>query len=181
MKTYNICIEDDSEEFTISLVETPAIEENFIALNKKEKQIEYLSIEDKKEIIGAILIPNKLIYRNDNGNEYNIVFNAETIEKIVMLWLNNHNFSLAHKDNVDNIALIECWIKTTSTDKSNYLGFDLPIGTAFIRAKVMDNDIWEAIKTHRFNGFSIEGFVNYTEINEDDIKLEQIKELLKNQ
>jgi hypothetical protein len=54
----------------ISVVETPAIEENFVALNKHELQLKEVN-KEKRILMGAALIPDKSIYRrNDKGDEY---------------------------------------------------------------------------------------------------------------
>ena len=65
---------DDSDLETgidaISIVESPAIEEDFIAL--KSKEFKFKQIDKKKKILmGPLLVPNKPIYRKDeNGKEY---------------------------------------------------------------------------------------------------------------
>ena len=53
----------------ISIVENPAIEEDFIALKKQDK-IKLAEVDKEKKILmGALLIPNKPIYRqNDEEN-----------------------------------------------------------------------------------------------------------------
>jgi len=53
--------EDDGIE-AISLVEFPAIEQNFLALSKHK--VEFKTIDsDKRIIIGLALVPDKKIYR----------------------------------------------------------------------------------------------------------------------
>jgi hypothetical protein len=46
----------------VSVVESPAIEENFIALSKHEVELKEVNTE-KRILMGAALIPNKKIYR----------------------------------------------------------------------------------------------------------------------
>ena len=63
---------DDNEDLTgieaISIVENPAIEEDFIALNN-EQVIQLAQVDkEKKILLGALLIPNKPIYRKSGGN-----------------------------------------------------------------------------------------------------------------
>ncbi len=56
----------DDQEITgieaISVVENPAIEEDFIALKNEEIKLAEVSTE-KRILLGALLIPNKPIYR----------------------------------------------------------------------------------------------------------------------
>ena len=60
----------------ISLVETPAVEENFVALSSNE--IKMKEIDSEKRIsLGAVLIPEQKVLRKDNeGNPYYIFFMA---------------------------------------------------------------------------------------------------------
>jgi len=82
MKTYEATFKDDSEGvFAISLVNDPATQETFIALSKQE-QIQLAEVDKEKRIlIGLVLQPDQLIYRNQGGEEFNIVFSAETINQ----------------------------------------------------------------------------------------------------
>ena len=49
----------------ISIVENPAIEENFLALKNEEIKLAEID-KEKKILMGALLIPNKPIYRTDH-------------------------------------------------------------------------------------------------------------------
>jgi hypothetical protein len=74
--TYEIKFEEGKVDgvFGISLVEDPAIQSNFIALSKQQK-IQLSTIDNEKRILlGAVLVPDLPIYRNQNGMEFNIVF-----------------------------------------------------------------------------------------------------------
>ena len=74
----------DDEEITgieaISVVENPAIEEDFIALKNEEIKLAEVSAE-KRILLGALLIPNKPIYRRKGDEEYYIYFSKDTVEK----------------------------------------------------------------------------------------------------
>ena len=57
----------------ISIVSAPAIESNFIAL--KSQQVQFATVDaDKQILIGAALIPDKPIYRNQDGEEFHCYF-----------------------------------------------------------------------------------------------------------
>ena len=66
---------DENQEMSgidaISIVESPAIEEDFIALKSNEIKLKEIS-KEKKILMGPLLIPNKPIYRNNEGDEYYI-------------------------------------------------------------------------------------------------------------
>ena len=66
---------DEDQEMTgieaISIVENPAIEADFVALKADEIKLAEVS-KEKKILMGALLVPNKPIYRkNGEDDEYN--------------------------------------------------------------------------------------------------------------
>ena len=72
-------IKDEQEDgvFAISLVESPAIEEDFVKLGKHEVELKVID-EEKRILVGFALIPDKKIYRaqkvGDEVKEFNIYF-----------------------------------------------------------------------------------------------------------
>ena len=70
----------DSETYAISLVDEPAIEEEFVALKKDEEKVEIQLSDDAKHMLyGAVLVPDKDIYRNNGEQEFYISFSKESI------------------------------------------------------------------------------------------------------
>ena len=176
MKCYKVT---GGDLFAVSLVEDPAIESNFIALSK-EKQIIQLENE-KRLLVGAALIPNKPIYRNINGKEFYISFDEATIEKLAQDFLANdyqHNITIEHQQGVDDIAVVESWIKTSENDKSVGYGLNEPIGTWFISVKVNNDEIWDKVKNGDYKGFSIEAMVGLDENLELNNQLSMNEELI---
>lgn len=176
MKCYKVT---GGDLFAVSLVEDPAIESNFIALSK-EKQIIQLENE-KRLLVGAALIPNKPIYRNINGKEFYISFDEATIEKLAQDFLANdyqHNITIEHQQGVDDITVVESWIKTSENDKSVGYGLNEPIGTWFISVKVNNEEIWNKVKNGDYKGFSIEAMVGLDENLELNNQLIMNEELI---
>ena len=176
MKCYKVT---GGDLFAVSLVEDPAIESNFIALSK-EKQIIQLENE-KRLLVGAALIPNKPIYRNINGKEFYISFDEATIEKLAQDFLANdyqHNITIEHQQGVDDITVVESWIKTSENDKSVGYGLNEPIGTWFISVKVNNEEIWNRVKNGDYKGFSIEAMVGLDENLELNNQLSMNEELI---
>lgn len=176
MKCYKVT---GGDLFAVSLVEDPAIESNFIALSK-EKQIIQLENE-KRLLVGAALIPNKPIYRNINGKEFYISFDEATIEKLAQDFLANdyqHNITIEHQEGVDDITVVESWIKTSENDKSVGYGLNEPIGTWFISVKVNNDEIWNKVKNGDYKGFSIEAMVGLDENLELNNQLSMNEELI---
>ena len=90
MKIVELIIDErDSESGidAVSVVESPAIEENFIAL--AEQKIELKEIDAEKRILmGAALIPNKKIYRvnEKTKEEFEIFFSEQTVRQAMELF-----------------------------------------------------------------------------------------------
>lgn len=169
--------------YAISLVEDPAIESNFIALSKQKTSIQLQN--EKRLLVGPALIPDKPIYRNINGREFYISFDQATIEKLAQDFLANdyqHNITTAHREDADDIVVVESWIKTSDNDKSVDYGFNEPIGTWFVSVKVNNEDVWNRVKNGEFKGFSIEAIVGLDEtleLNKDLSMNEELIEKLK--
>ena len=194
MRIIELIIDEEQENGidAISIVEHPAIEENFIALNKK-KEYKFQEVDKEKRILmGALLIPNKAIYRKDKEDEYYIYFTKKTIRKASELFLqkgNQHNSTFEHLYKIDGLTLVESWIvEDKEKDKSALYGMDVPVGTWMGSVKVDNEEVWnDYVKTGIVKGFSIEGFFTEREREEElkkeieaGLKLLEIKqELLK--
>lgn len=180
LKKYSV-VADSSDVYAISLVEEPAIEIDYVAFDKdKEDKPNLKFIEDKQSekymILGPALIPDKNIYRNYDGNEFYVSFSAECIEKLSYKFMRtcygDGCFTKDHESFAQGCSLAESWIKTSENDKSVDYGFDCPIGTWFIAAKIDSIDLWDSIKKGERKGFSIESWVDLEEIIENKDKKE---------
>ena len=180
LKKYSV-VADSSEIYNISLVEEPAIEVDYVAFDKdKETKPNLKFIEDKQNekymILGPALIPDKNIYRNYDGNEFYVSFSAECIEKLSHNFIKNCYgagcFTKDHESFAQGCSLAESWIKTSENDKSVEYGFDCPIGTWFVAAKIDSIELWDSIKKGERKGFSIESWVDLEEIIENKDKKE---------
>jgi len=165
MKTIELYI-DEENEFSgieaISVVENPAIEEDFIALKKQQVQLAEVD-KEKRILMGAALVPNKKIYRTNGEDEYNIFFSEDTVRKASELFLSSgkqNNSTLEHDVKLNGLSVVESWIiEDKKKDKSKKYGFDLPIGTWMVSVKVNNDEIWnDFVKEGKVKGFSIEGF-----------------------
>ena len=165
MKTIELYI-DEENEFSgieaISVVENPAIEEDFIALKKHEVQLAEVDAE-KRILMGPALIPNKQIYRTNGEEEYNIFFSEDTVKKASELFLSRgkqNNSTLEHQVDLQGLSVVESWIiEDSNMDKSKKYGLSLPKGTWMVSVKVNNDDIWNNyVKEGKVKGFSIEGF-----------------------
>ena len=149
----------------ISIVDKPAIQENFIALSKQDK-VQLADVDtDKRILMGAALIPNKNIYRQDSEEEegYYIYFSEETVKKASELFLiegNQNKSTLEHQAELSGLSVVESWIVEDEVhDKSRKYGLEMPVGTWMVSMKVNNEDVWQDyVKTGAVKGFSIEGY-----------------------
>lgn len=165
----------------IALVTNPAIEELFLAFSKEEDNKNDVEIkfafanEEKRVVCGPAMIPDKKILRyTEDGQPFYVYFSADTIEQIAQDFLHNNKnraWNIQHEENTyeDDVYIVESWIITNSElDKSRALGFDLPVGTWMISAKINNDELWERVKNGELRGFSIDGLFGvgneYTEL-----------------
>ena len=187
MRIIELLIDEDellSGIEAISIVDRPAIQEHFIAL--KEQQRHQLAEVDKEKriLMGAALVPNKEIYRNDGEDEYYIYFSEDTVRKASELFLmrgNQNKSTLEHQAELHGLSVVESWIIEDEVhDKSVKYGMELPVGTWMVSMKVNNEDVWENyVKTGLVKGFSIEGYftdkVNMGEIKTvDEVEADEI-------
>jgi hypothetical protein len=180
MKTLEVVFEPDTNDgvYAISLVENPAIEVNFIALKEGEKMQFSILEEEKRLLMGAVLVPDKKILRVDaSGEPFWVVFKSETIRQAMeFFYKNGHqsNSTLEHdyKMQLDNVTFVESWIKEDEIhDKSVKYGFSEPVGTWFSVMKVDNDEVWQKVKAGEVQGFSIDGIFNFKNADMDFQKI----------
>ena len=193
MRIVELVIDENDETSgieAISVVETPAIEENFVALNKHELQLKEVN-KEKRILMGAALIPDKSIYRrNDKGDEYYIYFSKDTVRRASELFFkrsNHKNATYEHKQPIEGMTIVESWIvENTKKDKSAHYGLNVPEGTWMVSMKVDNDEIYEKAKNGEVKGFSIEGYFadkldmssQSIEEYERQLTIEELKEII---
>lgn len=193
LETYELFIDEDSDFSgieAISIVENPAIEEDFIALKAQEVKLTEVN-KERRILMGAALIPNKEIYRRNSEGEYYITFSSETVRKASQLFLSRgkqNNATLEHEVEIGGLSVVESWIiEDEVQDKSRKYGLNMPIGTWMVAIKVNNEQIWEEfVKTNRVKGFSIEGFFtdkldkSKQEYDAEELAAQKAIEIIKN-
>ncbi|QDP52952.1 MAG: putative peptidase [Prokaryotic dsDNA virus sp.] len=195
-KITELVISDSNEELAIdaiSLVTDPAIEVDFVYFNKGKNNLTLAKIdEEKRMLVSPALIPNKNIYRYNaqTDQDYYVFFSKETVRKASEMYLkhnNHHKATYQHEERVSGVLTVESWIKEDDKyDKSIAYGFDLPIGTWFVKMRIDNDDMWERIKSGELKGLSIEGYfvdkmemmTKNSEISDEDL-LNSLAEILK--
>lgn len=153
----------------ISLVKHPAIEQNWIAFSedggeaKPDPRFAFKTVDEEQRIVaGPAMIPDKLIYRmGQDGEEFFVFFTADTIRDLSEKFLlqgRQNNVTIEHEATVNDLSVVESWlVEDPERDKSQVYGFDLPVGSWFVKLKVLNDDIWQLVKTKEVEGFSVEG------------------------
>lgn len=182
---------DEKDELSgvdaISVVESPAIESNFVAL--KSEEIKLAQVDSEKRILmGAVLIPEKPIYRKNGEDEYYIYFSKDTVNKASQLFFKNgnqNNWTLEHNKEIKGLTVVESWIvEDTQKDKSAIYNLSVPVGSWMASVKVEDDTIWnDYVKTGKVKGFSLEGYFadkleEKKQLSKQPSVIEQIKQII---
>ena len=179
MKLFELIIGDNEfgeeidEVFKISLVETPAIESNFVFFDKEEMQFARVD-DEKRMVMGPILIPNKNILRVDGaGNAYEVFFSRETVAKLAQNYLKQKytdQANIEHETDVDGVTLVESWVvESAEKDKSKLYGLTVPVGAWMGTFHIENEKVWdEYVKTGKVKGFSIEGLFTHLDKTEQE-------------
>ena len=157
-----------------------------IEREKMSKQYFQVDSEEKRIVLGPAMIPEMKIFRKDAmGNPYYVFFSSETIKMIAEKYMRNkyldNNDQMHDGKAVQDVYVIESWIKEDENDKSVKYGYgDLPVGTWFVSMKVKNEDIWNKVKEGKLNGFSVSGFFEEVQaFTKEEMFLYQVAEILK--
>ena len=187
MKIIELIIDEEAELFgidAISIVSEPAINSSFIALNEDKIQLAEVDA-DRHILLGAALIPDKPIYRNQGGEEFHVYFSKRTVRRAMELFFkfgNQSNTTLEHEHKLNGLSVVESWIvESKEQDKSALYGLDVPVGTWCVSVKVENDAVWsEWVKEKKVSGFSIEGFFcDRFKAQQDAKMMEELSEILK--
>lgn len=187
MKIVELIMDDDDiyGVDAISMVDVPAIGENFVHF--KEQQVQFKEADKEKRILlGAALTPDRPIYRKgEDGEEFYVFMSKETVRKAAERYLMKGlqgSSTLMHEEEVKGCVVVESWIKEGEHDKSMNFGMDLPNGTWCVAMKINNDVIWnEWVKEGKVKGFSIEAFfVDKMKVEKPEEKaLREIEQLAK--
>ena len=181
MDIVELILDEENDEMigieAVSIVSQPAIEESFVALSSDE--IKLAKVDDEKRIVmGAALVPNKMIFRKRNDTMFYVYFSKETIRRASELFFQNgnqNNATLEHEMKANNLTVVESWIvEDEAKDKSAIYNLDLPVGSWVISMKIEDDELWQQIKEgKKYTGFSIEGyFADRAKVQKDSTEQE---------
>ena len=171
-KVYYINI-DESEElgmFSVSLVDFPAVETQFLCFNEEKPKQLFFAKPEEHIITGVALRANLPIYRVNpkTGEEYYVVFTKETIKKMIARYSKQgmmNNVDLQHSGElVSGVYMVESFIINDERGIRPKEFSDIEDGSWIVSYYVEDEDLWNKIKNgNDLNGFSISCIANLTE------------------
>ena len=193
MERYNVVFNEEKQEgvYAISVVESPAMESMFLALSKDSKPSLNIELKESEEgkkeniLLGVALIPDKPVYRNQGGQEFEIIFSKDTIKKAAHNFLKmgyQHNSSVEHEESIKGVSIVESWIvKDANNDAANAYGLnkdDIVEGAWIVKMKCDNKDIYDKAISGEIKGFSIDGLFDLEKVNlKTDVKMsEELKE-----
>lgn len=170
MKVYEAIYNNTETQgvYGISLVENPAMEDEWIALSEQKAELQFAAVDEAKRLLlGAVLIPEKKIYRNIDGNEFYITFTKETIGQLAHDFItkgNQNNSSAEHKTQLSDVSFVESWqVEDPNIDKSALYGKKYEKGTWVTMAKVSP-ELYKQATDGTFKGFSIDALLGLQEL-----------------
>jgi hypothetical protein len=156
--------EQDAILESISIVDKPAIEREFMYFSEDGRQMLYFQeVEDQRIVVSPAMIPDKMIPRKDkNGSIYYVYFSKDTVAKAAeyLMKYNKQSHSNVNHQRIysNDMYVMESWIKESENDKSADYGFaDLPVGSWFVKFRILNDEVWDKIKQGQLRGLSVEG------------------------
>lgn len=191
---YRAVVNDDDESgmLTISLVDAPAVEVDFLYFDEDKKPLAFsVENEEERKVLGVVMTADTPIYRRDaNGMEYYIVYDKQTIEKMTEKYLKQNrqnNVDLSHSFELEEgIYLNEIFIKNTGKGIAPTGFEEVNDGSLFAIFHIENDKVWSAIKEGTFKGFSLSGLfqtelvqLNKQNNNKTKMKLNKVKQILR--
>lgn len=145
----------------------PAIMSKGIAFHAQDRPKEMFFADKLKYRIAAPMMIPMEIYRNEEGEEYDIEFTEKKIEQIHSKFMKNFDKNKAlFNDEHDNTKIAPAYLleilRIDTAAKQQMLLSDynikVPIGTLFGIAQITDKEYYNYLVENEKTGFSIEGF-----------------------
>lgn len=183
MRVFYAKINDDERFglYTISFVDRPAVETQFLCFENEEPKPMMLAKQAEQIVSGIALRADFPVYRVDeNGEPYYVVFTKETIKQMVERYSKNNmlnNVDLQHNGQlVDGVYMLESYIIDKKRGICPIEFADVEDGSWAVSFKVENEELWnQIINGNDLNGFSITAMVNL-----GPEKFEKVEEPTKN-
>lgn len=146
----------DSGVTAISLVARPATSERALFLSEDCLRFS----ESDHTIVGPVLVPDRLMYRNTSDGEFFVRFSKDTVLDLAFDFTfasDGRGFNIEHSGVGIDATVINSWVETDDYSVCRDYGLEPSMykGSWFICIKV-NPESWEAIRASRATGFSVE-------------------------
>lgn len=183
MEIYNALYDEDLDNvYAISLVGRPAMKGQLTKLSEQTETKLATVNSDRREVMGMVLEPNKVIPRiKDGGGVYGIVFKEEVIRNLSRDFFKkkkNDKSTIGHKGAfLEKVSFVESWIvEDSEKDKSAAYGLNYPKGTWMATMKIDDENLWNKyVESGEVTGFSIDSVLKFEKLKQIEMS-EQVKE-----
>lgn len=155
----------------MSIVDRPAVETVFVRFAEEGTPAMFAANDEKQVVSGVVLIPDFPIFRRDTERgEYYVAFKADAIERIAQKFFTAEGatsaINLNHSDPASQCVIFESYLIDHARGIVPAEFADHPDGTWIISLKVNNPTLWADIKSGKYKGFSIEGFLDYRLAND---------------
>lgn len=119
--------------------------------------------ESKRELVGAVAIPDMEIPRKAKDNSvFYVKFSKDVVKRMAEKFMREKRMdesNIQHNSNMDAGAYVfESWIVENKEDKANTIyDLNVPEGTWMVKMRVKDSNTWAKVKSGELRGFSLEG------------------------
>ena len=168
MDVYKIDETKEIEMIVNSFVSEPATEKEWLFFNRKKQVLNFY--DDEQQIVtSVVMLANTPIYRVDAGYEYKLVFTPEAIKKMAFDYFSKNGFnkiSIEHdgKEIEGAAILLESYFVDNVKSVPRKFG-KIPEGSWIMSYKVVDKELWQAIKEKKLRGFSVEVVADLKKLN----------------
>lgn len=124
------------------------------------REIPILKTTEERYVLGVVLEPTKEMGKADSQGD---LYSAEEVRQAAHKYMEHYGtLGLQHQFKVNGqVKLLENWV--TRTDET-VDGQVVKAGTWLMGIRVVDDDLWERVKSGNLTGFSIGGFARRTPV-----------------
>ena len=180
---YKLVINEDTESGVevVSFVDDPAIQKDFMVFSQ---QVKFKADPKRRIVTGAMMLADTPIYRNQDGEEFYVTFDKQTIENIAQKFFKQkytNNVNLMHSEDVEGVTMFESFITDSERGIQAPKGYPkVNDGSWFGSYKVENEQVWQSVLDGTFKGFSVEGsFMKVAMRKQSKIQTE-VEQLFKN-
>lgn len=191
IKIYNATLPEDAIGlYTVSLVENPAFETEWLAFSKDKEEIDFQRLmfsvmgdEMQRKVMVVICRADYPILRKKGNELIYVVFSKDVIKEMSQRFLANgfqNSVNIEHRENsfVDGVEMEQLFIKDIEKGVDPQGFENIEDGSLFAVYKVNNDEVWEGIKSGVWKSVSLEGLFKMVEAEEEMEPKETDKETI---